>query len=139
MAMQLGSRRGGAIAEINVTPMADVMIVLLIIFMVATPVIATAPVRLPAAAHAAERRGERVEVAVKADGSVAVDAAVLATPEQLGEYLVVRAGWPERMQVLIQADQDVSYADLSRVLASCREAGASEIALAANRRLENAR
>jgi biopolymer transport protein ExbD len=64
---------------------------------------------------------------------------VLATPEQLGEYLVVRAGWPERMQVLIQADQDVSYADLSRVLASCREAGASEIALAANRRLENAR
>ena len=53
MAMTVGAGRKGAIAEINVTPMADVMIVLLIIFMVATPIIAGSPVRLPDAAHAA--------------------------------------------------------------------------------------
>jgi biopolymer transport protein ExbD len=59
MALSVGRARGGAIAEINVTPMADVMIVLLIIFMVATPVIVAAPVALPAAAHPTSTRARR--------------------------------------------------------------------------------
>ena len=50
MAMSVGGNRSGAIAAINVTPMADVMIVLLIIFMVMTPIIGRGPVKtLPAA------------------------------------------------------------------------------------------
>lgn len=131
MAMQVGRRHSGAIAEINVTPMADVMIVLLIIFMVTAPVIARAPVRLPEATHLAERRGEKVEVVVKRDGSVAIDGATLATAELLGEYLAARSPLPESMLVLVQADRDSTYAELARVLAACRSARVGEVALAA--------
>jgi biopolymer transport protein ExbD len=60
MAMSLAGNNRRVVADINVTPMADIMIVLLIIFMVATPVLVRAPVRLPSAAHARERKGQRV-------------------------------------------------------------------------------
>ena len=63
MALSVGRPRGGAIAEINVTPMADVMIVLLIIFMVTAPIIAGPPVPLPAAVHPTEHKGETLNVA----------------------------------------------------------------------------
>jgi biopolymer transport protein ExbD len=134
MAMQVGRRYSDAIAEINVTPMADVMIVLLIIFMVAAPVIARAPVRLPEATHLTQRRGEKVEVVVRRDGSVAIDGATLATAEQLGAYLEARSPLPESMLVLVQADRDSTYADLARVLAACRSARVGEVALAAEAR-----
>ena len=73
MALSVGRPRGGAIAEINVTPMADVMIVLLIIFMVTAPIIAGAPVRLPAAVHPSEHKGDTLKVTVHADGGVQAD------------------------------------------------------------------
>ena len=86
MAMSVGGPRKGAIAEINVTPMADVMIVLLIIFMVATPIIASAPVRLPLAASARETGEERIEIVVRSDGSLAIGGEPLAA-QALGELL----------------------------------------------------
>jgi biopolymer transport protein ExbD len=134
MAIHVGRARAGAIAEINVTPMADVMIVLLIIFMVAAPVIARSPVRLPEAAHVAERKGEKVEVVLRRDGAVTIDGATLATAAQLGEYLEARSPTPGSMRVLLHADRDVSYSELARVLAACRAARVAEIALVAELR-----
>jgi biopolymer transport protein TolR len=129
MAISVGRARG-AIAEINVTPMADVMIVLLIIFMVATPVIVRAPVRLPGAAHATEHAGERLEIVVRSDGAVLLEGAVVP-PTALADWLAPRAG---RRGALVQADQDAAYVDVARVLAACRKAGLAEVALATQRR-----
>ena len=86
MAMSVGRPRTGAIAEINVTPMADVMIVLLIIFMVATPVIVGAPVRLPGAEHSVEHKEERLEVVIRATGEVTAGGLAFSGADALGEW-----------------------------------------------------
>jgi biopolymer transport protein TolR len=130
MALNVGRPRSGAIAEINVTPMADVMIVLLIIFMVTTPILAGAPVRLPAAVHAAEREGERLEIQVRADGGVLL----AGTPVPLDALAEAIARGRHGGAVLVQADREATYADVSRVLVACRAAGFAEIALATERR-----
>jgi biopolymer transport protein ExbD len=134
MAMGISRRRGGAIAEINVTPMADVMIVLLIIFMVATPLIVQAPVRLPGAEHAAEHRNERLEILLRNDGSVVVAGTPLPV-EALSGWMAGRAASAARTTVLVQADREAPYDAVARVLAACRTAGVAEVGLAARRRV----
>ena len=131
MAMSVGRRGTGAIADINVTPMADVMIVLLIIFMVATPIVTGPKVRLPEAAHPTAKEGERLEIALRRDGSVTLDGTPLAGREALAEYLAMRASDPKSLQIVIQADRDATYAEIAPVLAACREARVGEVALAA--------
>ena len=130
MALMVGRARGGAIAEINVTPMADVMIVLLIIFMVATPFIVGSPVRLPAAAHPTEHKGETLKLALRADGAVVIEGAPLADSVSLPEYLAARASATSSLQILIEADRDITYHELSPILTACRDSGAAEVALA---------
>ena len=131
MAMSVGRRGTGAIADINVTPMADVMIVLLIIFMVATPLISHPRVRLPEAAHPTPKEGERLEIELRRDGAITLDGTPLAGREALVEYLAVRTSNPGLLQVVIQADRDTTYAEIARILAACREARVGEVALAA--------
>ena len=70
MSMSVGGKKGASMADINVTPMADIMIVLLIIFMVITPMLQKGvDVKLPSAANTKERKDEpkTIVVAVKAD------------------------------------------------------------------------
>jgi biopolymer transport protein ExbD len=135
MAMSVGRARGGAIAEINVTPMADVMIVLLIIFMVAAPFIAQSPVSLPTAVHPREHKSETLKLALRADGAVVVEGAPLADSVSLRDYLAARASVTHSLQILIQADRDAAYRDLSRLLAAARDSGAAEVALETELRL----
>ncbi len=135
MAMSVGGQRKGAIAEINVTPMADVMIVLLIIFMVMTPIVAGHGVHLPDAAQAKEQRGERIEVTLTASGLITTGKESFATAEALGDYLAVRSAGGSGPTVLIQADRGVAYTEVARLLAACRKAGSTEVALAARKRV----
>ena len=116
--------------------MADVMIVLLIIFMVATPIIVTAPVPLPAAAHPTEHKAETLDVVVRADGGVRIAGTPFASSTSLTEYLAARASATQSLVILIQADRDVAYRDLDRVLAACRASGASEVGLSTELRPE---
>ncbi len=132
MAMSVGGRRRGAIAEINVTPMADVMIVLLIIFMVMTPIM-VAPVRLPDASQATEHRGERLEVVLETSGTIKASRETFGNAEAFGDYLAVRSAGGSGPTVLIQADRGVAYTEVARLLAACRKAGTVEVALAARR------
>jgi biopolymer transport protein ExbD len=133
MAMTVGPGRRGAIADINVTPMADVMIVLLIIFMVATPIIAGSPVRLPDATHAAAHSREgRVEIVVRADGTIALGGAPVLVAEIPERLVAHEATLPA---ITVEADRGASYDDVARVLAACRRAGAAEIALGTRPRL----
>ena len=134
MALSVGRPRGGAIAEINVTPMADVMIVLLIIFMVTAPIVAAPPVPLPTAVYPTEHKGETLNVVVRADGVVSIEGSPLSDSIAVADYLAARASATRSLLILIQADRDVPYRDLERVLTACRMSGAAEIALAANLR-----
>jgi biopolymer transport protein ExbD len=134
MAMSVGRPGPGAIAEINVTPMADVMIVLLIIFMVATPVIVGAPVRLPPARHAVDHRQERLELVVRASGEIVAGGLPFSGADTLAEWISARRSSGVDAVVLVQADRGVAYGEVARVLSACRGAGVAEIALATERR-----
>jgi len=72
MAMQVGGEEGGAIASINTTPLVDVMLVLLIIFLITIPVITkTVPVKLPKAVNTpTQTKPENITIAVDKDGSI---------------------------------------------------------------------
>jgi biopolymer transport protein TolR len=133
MAMSVGRPRRGAIADINVTPMADVMIVLLIIFMVATPVIVGSPVRLPPARNAADQHPERLEVVVRASGAVTAGGLELSGSDALAEWVSARRASGAETLVLVQADRGVPYGAVARVLSACRRAGVADVALAAER------
>ena len=124
MAMNVGgSRRRGAIATINVTPMADVMIVLLIIFMVMTPLLAVAPVKLPPTRTGKTAPEERRVILVRLDGTVTLD----GFPAPGDAVTGLLAGKPG--PVWVTADAGASYLEVERVLAACRRAGVEEVAL----------
>ena len=135
MAISVGAGRKGAIAEINVTPMADVMIVLLIIFMVMTPIVASTPVPLPEAANATAHRGERIEVVLGANGTIRVGTESFGSAEAFSDYLAVRSAGGAGPTILIEADRGVAYTEVARLLAACRRAGTLEVALAARKRV----
>lgn len=115
-------------AEINVTPLVDVVLVLLIIFMVVTPMLQRGiDVALPEAARAKETRdtGERVVISVRRDGAVFLDRAEVAL-DRLGHYLGRMAG----RSILLKADQSLTYGQVRRVMEMCHHAGVSQVALA---------
>jgi len=125
-------------SDINVTPLVDVCLVLLIIFMVVTPMICNGmPINLPAVRNAmragpAERQ---LPVSVKADGSIYVDAIVIRA-EQLAAVLRDRHNdYPDR-PVAVRGDKSVKYGAVMTVLAACRAAGFSDVSLIAKQKTE---
>ena len=129
MAMRLGGRRG-VVSEINVTPMADIMIVLLIIFMVMVPKITAPPVPLPDARHGRDAPKEAIPLVVTAGGAqIGKDPPM--DVDGLSTYLAARVQTSRTsVSVLVQADRDMDYAPIARVLQACRTAGVAEIGLA---------
>jgi len=119
-------------ADINVTPLVDVCLVLLIIFMVVTPMIVTGvQVKLPAS-HTADALGEasrQLPIAVKDDGTLFVDAAVIRR-EQLGDELRARHDAHPERPVVVRADGQVKYGEVVSVLDACRNAGFRDVGLA---------
>jgi biopolymer transport protein TolR len=133
MAVSGSGRRGRKsqpIAEINVTPMVDVMLVLLIIFMVAAPLMAVGvPIDLPETqARALEPQAKPVTVTVEADGAISIDGepvayeAVVAIVEAL-----VAAGADDRLY--IRADAAAGYGTVMRVMGALSGAGFDKIGL----------
>jgi biopolymer transport protein TolR len=141
MSMNVGGSKGGAIADINVTPMADIMIVLLIIFMVITPMLQKGvDVRLPLAANTKERKDEQksITVAVKRDKTTFVNGIKKDTPADLVTDIKTRLediSEGNRM-VFLKADNELPYSDVMDVMDLCREAGVEEVALIAEARVQ---
>ncbi len=127
----IGTGSKNRFADINVTPMADVMIVLLIIFMVMTPILREGPVRnLPEAAHARAHDNETLVVAIASDSSVFVRDERVANALELSTTLLRELGSKGRRDVQVKADAGLPYDEVARVLAACRAAGAEQIAFA---------
>ena len=146
MGMAVGGKKGGAIAAINVTPMADIMIVLLIIFMVITPMLQKGvDVKLPIAGNTKERKDEpkTITVAIKRDNSVYLTAGGPAQRLENAEALV--APLKEKLEdlpegqktIYMKADEGLPYADVMKVMDLAREAGVEEVALIADRKVQS--
>ena len=125
MAMNVGGEEGGAIASINTTPLVDVMLVLLIIFLITIPVITkTVPVALPKAVNIpTQTKPENITIAVDKEGNIYWnDKKVANRNELLGlvEGAAVRKPQPE---IHIRGDREARYEDIGRVMYAIQRGG----------------
>jgi len=133
MAMAVGPSDGDedeVVSEINTTPLVDVMLVLLIIFMVAAP-LATVDlgVDLPASTVEPRPRPDKpLFVTVKPDLSVAVGEDVIAR-DALTSTLDTASKGNKDERIYLRADKAVSYGDLMEVMNLLRDAGYLKVAL----------
>jgi biopolymer transport protein ExbD len=141
MSMNVGGSKGGVMADINVTPMADIMIVLLIIFMVITPMLQKGvDVRLPTAGNTKEKKDEpkTITVAIKKDSSTFLGGVrVEKQPDLVGLLKEKLEDVAEGNRVVyLKADAELPYSEVMKVMDLCREAGVDEVALIAERKVE---
>ena len=122
----------GTNSEINVTPMVDVMLVLLIIFMVITPALAGYTAILPKAVTAAPEKEERITLGIDDQGRYWLEdnpaGQVAIPPEQLASVLLgAYASRPEDHILYLKADNRVDYAVVLTAIDAAREAGVVRI------------
>ena len=118
------------LAEINVTPLVDVMLVLLIIFMVAAPMMtAGVPLDLPQTKAAPLNSDSKpVTLSIKADGQVFLGEAQLTDEAIVGKLAEVsKAGFDER--VFVRGDKKVDYGRVAQVMSIVTTAGYKRVAL----------
>jgi len=134
MGMSVGGKKGGAMADINVTPLVDVVMVLLIIFMVVTPMLSSGvDVKLPKAKTATEERdmGQYMVVAVRADGAIFVDRDQV-TMETVSTVVADTRG---NRSLMVKGDQSVKYGQVREVMDKLQATvpGADTMLLAAHK------
>jgi biopolymer transport protein ExbD len=118
------------LSEINVTPFIDVMLVLLIIFMVVSP-LATVDLKidLPAATAKPEPRPDKpLFVSLKADHSLYLGESPVARA-QLGRLLDAETGGDRQRTLFFQADKQAAYEDVLGVMDALRQAGYLKVGL----------
>jgi biopolymer transport protein ExbD len=124
------------IAEINIVPFVDIVLVLLITFMLTSSVIAKASftVELPTAASADSSVSSTVNVVIDADGKLFLNGAE-TTQDKLGAF-VARASWKDKaVQAVISADKKVDYGYVVRVIDVVKANGIKSFALNIQREL----
>lgn len=125
------NQRKRAISEINVTPLVDVMLVLLVIFMITAPMLnQNLDVNLPDVAAAPSPQHEKqVTVSVRKDGRIFVDNVALPQADAekaLGAIVATRKTEP----IFLEADEGVPYGRVAKVIGAIQAAGATKLHLA---------
>jgi biopolymer transport protein TolR len=123
-------RNNEALSQINVTPLVDVMLVLLVIFMVTAPILQQGvSVNLPRV-QAGALTGEEVQlvVTVNPQGKVYLNDTAMAVPELLTKLQAIRREQPDR-SVYLRADAAVPYGEVMRVIAAIRQAGVQRLGM----------
>ena len=131
MAMDLGGAKGGIKSDINVTPLVDVMLVLLIIMMLVAPLMQQGvPVKLPVASNYVDKpeTNNQTVIAIAANKTVYLNAKFISTDE-LGKKVEEALKDKTEKIVLIKADQDVDYASVMGVMDKLHQAGVEDIGL----------
>lgn len=121
-----GLRRGSGspMSEINVTPLVDVMLVLLIIFMVAAPLLTVCvDVELPETeAQALTEEVEPLTITITADGEIYIQETLVAFDDLVTQLSAIsQSGYDQK--VYIRADRNVLYDDVAKVMGRVQAAG----------------
>ena len=131
MAMNVGSDSGEdeVVSAINTTPLVDVMLVLLIIFLITIPVVTqTVPVKLPLETNIARQtKPENIEISVNKDGDVYWNAQLVADNEALFQRLKKIATMTPQPEVHIRGDQEARYESVGRLVVACQRAGIAKV------------
>jgi biopolymer transport protein TolR len=127
-----GSRRKAVMAEINVTPMVDVMLVLLIIFMVSAPLLTVGvPLDLPQTqAKSLEQDKTPLQLSVDIKGKIFINDTVVTMSELVPKLKAItdaRGGMEER--IYMRADKKADYGTVARVMGQLSGAGFKRLAL----------
>ena len=138
MGMTVGKKASALNAEINVTPMADVMLVLLIIVMLIAPLLQQGvPVRLPSAENAADKADNDQQTVLHVDegGRFFVDN-IPTSEDQL--LTVIQSALDRKLErvVLIKGDERARYSAIMDVLDQLQRAGIENIGLITEKRLD---
>ena len=133
MAMNLGLGRDGddeVIASINTTPLVDVMLVLLIIFLITIPVVTTAiPVSLPKERiEVRESKPENVIISVDAQSNIFWYESRMNNVEALTDKLKKVAHMQPQPEVQVRGDMAARYEGVGKVLLACQRAGIVKVA-----------
>jgi biopolymer transport protein ExbD len=118
----------GAISEINTTPLVDVMLVLLIIFLITVPVITqTVPLTLPKARNVAtETKPENINIAVDGNGKVYWNLTPVDTEELLTRFKAVAVRQPQP-EVHVRGDRGTRYEYVGKVILTAQRAGVQKV------------
>jgi biopolymer transport protein ExbD len=120
---------GGMISAINTTPLVDVMLVLLIIFLITIPVVMhTIPVSLPKeASQPAQSTPKDITVSVDPEGHIYWNLQMIADTAELMEKVRQVANQQPQPEIDIRGDQKAHYESVGRVVAVCQRAGIARI------------
>ena len=133
MAMNVGSADGEedqVVSAINTTPLVDVMLVLLIIFLITIPVVMqTVPVQLPKEVNLpTQTKPENVVISVSRDGDIYWNMQEVGDMEKLVARLKEVAVQKPQPEVHIRGDQDGRYEGVGKVVFACQRAGIQKLA-----------
>ncbi len=125
-----GNGIGRPLSEINVTPMVDVMLVLLIIFMVTAPMMQQGvDVELPkTTTQPLKVKDEPLILTIKKDGQLFLGRQEIPQAELQKKLEAIFEGMDQK-ELYLRADQAVPYGDVARAMAAAREAGASKLGM----------
>jgi TolR protein len=137
--MQVGSGHEGAVkSDINVTPLVDVVLVLLIIFMVVTPMLQKGVnINLPSAAASEKRPDDdhTLTVAIDRSGHIYIEREMIPKENIKTAMLEIYARTPEKT-IYIKADKQLKYGDVKEVMMAVNEAGFERVGLLTEPRAE---
>ncbi len=115
-------------SEINVTPLVDVMLVLLVVFIVTAPLLSQSlEVKLPKTAAVDTRMDSKQQVVtIDAEGKITLESVAL-TDEKLAEQLTDSAAGRDDFELHVHADEAVNYGRVAQVMAIAQHAGVSKL------------
>ncbi len=130
MAMSAGTEEGAAMADINVTPLVDVMLVLLIIFIITIPVIvAQVHLTLPKATNLpTQTKPENITISVDQNGDLYWNIKKLESRDELVANLRTLARQDPQPEVHIRGDANVRYMYVGQVLVAAQRIGIRKVA-----------
>jgi biopolymer transport protein ExbD len=132
MSMSVGSDNGdedAVMSEINTTPLVDIMLVLLIIFLITSPVVLKLQtVNLPIEANqAAKTKPEDVNIVVNKDGDMYWNQKRLANSDELFEFLKKESVKLPQPEVHVRGDQTTKYEGIGKVIYTAQRAGIQKV------------
>jgi biopolymer transport protein ExbD len=132
MSMSVGSDSGGedqVMSEINTTPLVDIMLVLLIIFLITSPVVLKLQkITLPSEINQAiQTKPENVNIVVNKDGDIYWNQKKMADTNELFDFLKVEAVKVPQPEVHVRGDREAKYESIGRVIFTTQRAGIQKV------------